>query len=831
MKLICLLFIGLTVSVLTVSVAGKIAKNCKKPPLPSHGSREKMTSMRGRPVRTKYRFLCEWPYLLKPKTPFIKCVRKSYGLVDWNKPLPKCVCPIESQCPLPDPGIRNVKVLSVTGNCLGDTILYECMKGAVYEKGHAKRTCRSGGAWFGEPLECKVVCNDPPPLPGGSLHHGFPRLTHGYPINTTVNYTCSSGHGLRGIPYRICNSDGKWSTFSLIPPADHLCIADLPVCDDPGVLKNGQRRVMSFEDGAIVAYQCHGGFELLGSTTRICHASELTPTEKPYWDGKRPFCKSLFKEPEELAADLRFYFLDRVVGCKYDADVQSQKRPSTVEPPSSRPPSPLHPLCKRGRSTMVANGCSDIAFAVDCSHSMKAVFNKSIAFVIGVLKVFPVDNLKARFAFITYDDKPHVHFDFDKFSKVNRTYAENLAKNVNFCGGATATGTVLKAVKDRIFNSTARKNCTRALFLISDGFFNWAGDPAKKANKLKGEGVEIYGFAISNTTKNRNQKKSLENLKELTSRREYAYLVSDLPSVLQKVFPSANYSECGRVAPPRCEALSRQRRAVGGCRAPVGAWPWVVGIYLKKGSVFLCGGAIIGLNAIMTAAHCFKGRNIKADQVLVVVGNLLQHVNEGMETTHEVCSLHLHSKYIPSLGSQFDNDIAILITCCCIGYGPFTRPVCLPKSNDLKFYQSQFDGTVAGWGGTEEKSGNVNETSVTISALHQVELAVSDYEDCSKAMGRKEVTINMFCAGGADESGTQQKDTCQGDSGGPFVVQDPENGNRYMATGIVSWGIGCAQQNRHGVYTKVVNYLDWIENVMKTNPHCKKKCSSSQIIY
>lgn len=52
----------------------------------------------------------------------------------------------------------------------------------------------------------------------------------------------------------------------------------------------------------------------------------------------------------------------------------------------------------------------------------------------------------------------------------------------------------------------------------------------------------------------------------------------------------------------------------------------------------------------------------------------------------------------------------------------------------------------------------------------------------------------------------------QGDSGGPLVcVQD----NRMTLVGIISWGIGCGQKDVPGIYTKVINYLDWIQNNMR----------------
>lgn len=52
-------------------------------------------------------------------------------------------------------------------------------------------------------------------------------------------------------------------------------------------------------------------------------------------------------------------------------------------------------------------------------------------------------------------------------------------------------------------------------------------------------------------------------------------------------------------------------------------------------------------------------------------------------------------------------------------------------------------------------------------------------------------------------------DISQGDGGGPLVCN--LQGTWYLA-GIVSWGIGCGQHDVPGVYTKISQYSDWIQN-------------------
>ncbi|XP_029794393.1 serine protease 52-like isoform X5 [Suricata suricatta] len=105
---------------------------------------------------------------------------------------------------------------------------------------------------------------------------------------------------------------------------------------------------------------------------------------------------------------------------------------------------------------------------------------------------------------------------------------------------------------------------------------------------------------------------------------------------------------------------------------------------------------------------------------------------------------------------------------------------------------------VTGWGITTTRHSMTSE-------LQKVNIKLIKWKTCSHIMPI--FTRNMLCAG-SPQGG---KDACQGDSGGPLVCQKKTNQGIWYQLGIVSWGVGCGRKRLPGVYTKVSNYLSWID--------------------
>ena len=47
-----------------------------------------------------------------------------------------------------------------------------------------------------------------------------------------------------------------------------------------------------------------------------------------------------------------------------------------------------------------------------------------------------------------------------------------------------------------------------------------------------------------------------------------------------------------------------------------------------------------------------------------------------------------------------------------------------------------------------------------------------------------------------------------------FDDEQREDG-RFMLSGVISWGIGCAEKNQPGVYTRISDFREWINQILQ----------------
>jgi secreted trypsin-like serine protease len=232
-------------------------------------------------------------------------------------------------------------------------------------------------------------------------------------------------------------------------------------------------------------------------------------------------------------------------------------------------------------------------------------------------------------------------------------------------------------------------------------------------------------------------------------------------------------------------------KIVGGQLAPDKAFPWQaslqVAMYLNPASSHFCGGTVYATRWIVTAAHCVT--NLQPSQIVVSTGvNMLGPGARRIKVTRLIA----HPQYA---GATHDYDIALIELATPLVFDDRTKAATLISAQDDAALQPGSPLTVTGWGATQMGGGIVRE-------LRYVDVDFVDLTTCNKPFSYNgKITGNMLCAGPADGG----QDSCQGDSGGPLVLK----GTSQLA-GVVSWGEGCAQKLKFGVYTRVSPFAGWI---------------------
>ncbi|XP_063230462.1 plasminogen [Bacillus rossius redtenbacheri] len=243
----------------------------------------------------------------------------------------------------------------------------------------------------------------------------------------------------------------------------------------------------------------------------------------------------------------------------------------------------------------------------------------------------------------------------------------------------------------------------------------------------------------------------------------------------------------------------RSGRIVGGEATNPGEFPWLVSI-TRRGGHF-CGGTLLHKRWVMTAAHCMCSGpvHLPAEHIRVTVGEHdLTSAEEPAAHEVRVSRLLLHPDY---KCARFANDIALLELSSEVTWSEAVWPACLPTG--FSSY-SNTEATAAGWGWLQESSSKGGRADV----LQKVKLQVVPNEECRdwyRSQGKKiKISDSQMCAG--YESGG--RDSCWADSGGPLMIGE---GDQTMVVGIVSTGIGCARPRLPGLYTRISEYMVWIE--------------------
>lgn len=236
---------------------------------------------------------------------------------------------------------------------------------------------------------------------------------------------------------------------------------------------------------------------------------------------------------------------------------------------------------------------------------------------------------------------------------------------------------------------------------------------------------------------------------------------------------------------------------VGGHDAPLGAYPSVAFIsYVNLGVSFECTGTLIAPRWVLTAGHCGSATGLVGNSPAQWPPALI-NIRIGGDTRsggERVTADQTHGH--PSQSFDIRYDIALIRLA-----APSTKtPTKVVASTETSSWAPGTLETIVGWG--QLANGN------TPNRLQEAQVPITTDAYCSGAYGSSFDVSTMVCAG-YPEGGV---DTCQGDSGGPMFGSA---GGVRRVVGTTSWGEGCGEPGKPGVYARVGAPVlrDWIKSL------------------
>jgi trypsin len=239
-------------------------------------------------------------------------------------------------------------------------------------------------------------------------------------------------------------------------------------------------------------------------------------------------------------------------------------------------------------------------------------------------------------------------------------------------------------------------------------------------------------------------------------------------------------------------AASPSLAIVGGHDAAAGAYPSVAEVHLGKS--FLCTGTLIAPTWVLTAGHCGSitgaGFATPAAWPAPLIDVYLGSNKAGQGAPATVAQAIVEPDYLATSGY----DVTLLKLAAPAAQAP------TKVANDASTWSPGTLESIVGWGTTSE-GGDTPDT------LQEAQVPITTDAYCAGAYSDFDATT-MVCAG-FPQGGV---DTCQGDSGGPLFGRTAAGALKVV--GATSFGEGCAQAGKPGVYARVADTAlrEWIRS-------------------